>query len=286
MTTALATPGYVYVLAHPELPAWHKVGRTYRPPHERARELSTTAWPTPFEVVHARFFWDSVSAERAAHQALAATGGQRKEFFDAPLSQIQAVVNALPQGSVPPPAPIPVVSEQDPWDAPWAHRETEEWAGSLDYRTSEWEQGEQELADPRPDVKRQGWRRWMRLSAEGWAMGSWDLAERLVQAHPGPEGALRASWVFEAAEAQGLLGGRLRAAWIRSVVQPDAIAAWGQALADTWALLRLRDPETWPRYVTDTLHLERHLVTTQPPEQVAPRAQADSAFGGWDRLLP
>ena len=98
MPAVLARPGYVYVLANPSLPGWHKVGHTHRPPHRRARELSRTALPTAFEVSFARFFWDAPAAERAVHvqlgQATALTE-RRLEFFQIPLEDARRTVEAL-----------------------------------------------------------------------------------------------------------------------------------------------------------------------------------------------
>jgi hypothetical protein len=283
MQPALATPGYLYVLAHPDLRAWHKVGRTYRPPHVRAAELSTTAWPSPFEVAHARFFWDTVSAERTAHQILHRASGRRREFFDAPLSVIRAVIDTLPSPvlQVPPPA------APETWgDEPWASRvgDADAWSASLDRRAEEWAQGAHEVAQSDPRVQAQGWRRWMRLSAEGWAQGSWDLAEQLVHAHPGPEGVRRATWVFEAADIQGGEGGHLRAAWIRSLLDDAALPAWSAALQATWHRYADRPYAVWPEAVRATLQMERDLCA-QHPLQAQKRAQADSGFGGWDAVV-
>lgn len=284
MPASTATPGYVYVLAHPQLVGWHKVGRTYRPPHERAQELSRTAWPSPFEVVHARFFWDSIAAEHATHQKLTQHAARRKEFFAASVALIRQTIEDLPMGLMSLPAPQHVTLPQgEAWDAPWQRRvaDADEWATSWDYRENQWAQGELEVAHSNPAIQRQGWRRWMRLSAEGWAQGSWDLAERLIQVHPGPEGGRRAAWVFEAAQSQGMSGGRLRAAWIRSLIAPADHLDWEGALGETWRQLKDQPPEIWPAAVVSTLVMERQMCASRP-DWAQSRAQSNSAFGGWE----
>lgn len=286
MASPSLQPGYVYALVHPEMPAWHKVGRTYRPPHARAEELARTAWPSPFEVVHARFFWDSVAAESEIHRLLAGKGGRQREFFQAPLDVIQATVDALPTGwgaAINEAPPAQGVEEGDePWS--WRTASADEWAASLDYRMQEWEQGELEVQRGTPHQQRQGWRRWMRLSAEGWAEGSWRLAERLIQATPGPDGAHRAAWVFKAAESQGLVGGNLRAAWVRSWEGPEALKHWSNVLSDVWRRYREEPWEAWPERIRETLELEVRFCQAYP-DRVANRSQADSAFGGWEQVL-
>ena len=61
--------GYLYILTNASMPELLKVGRTARDPHERARELSTTGVPTPFEVAWVSRALVNVSeAEAAAHK--------------------------------------------------------------------------------------------------------------------------------------------------------------------------------------------------------------------------
>lgn len=279
----LITPGYVYVLAHPELPAWHKVGRTYRPPTVRALELSRTAWPTPLEVVHARFFWDSVAAEQAVHQALNAQG-RRREFFGAPLPKIREVIQGLPVMPAPRTKRPQLTAPE--WDAPWAMREgdAEAWHRDLDRREEEWSLGQAEVSSNDPLDQDRGWRRWMRLSSEGWAEGSLRLGDMWVRAHPGPQGAHQASWVLDAA-AQGAMGAGFRAHWLRSWIPEADLSDWSRALGAVWHRWQHTPWEEWPELIRATLLLERQLVVRLPPEKQAPRVQAASYFGGWDRVI-
>lgn len=281
------TPGYVYVLSHAELPAWFKVGRTYRAPHARAKELSRTAWPTPMEVAHARFFWDSVAAERQIHDLLA-PHGRRREFFGASLPHIRQVIQSLPSS----PAQASRRSRRrvsiPEWDAPWAHRigDADSWQRDLDRREEEWALGQHEVGSDQLAVRERGWRRWMRVSSEGWAEGSRRLADALVRQTPGPEGARQASWVFDAAGAQGLAGASFRATWLRTWGPEQDLKAWSEALRDAWHRLELVSWEEWPELIRDTLLLERALCARMPSTDQGPRVHAAQAFGGWDRLPP
>lgn len=277
-------PGYVYVLAHPVLSGQFKVGRTYRPPHTRAQELSRTAWPTPLEVVHARFFWDAVAAERQAH-VLLEPHGRQKEFFAAPLTHIRQVIQTLPM-STGLRQHRTRGAEIAPWDSAWHDRvaDPEDWSADRDRLEEEWGQVERDLIAPDERVRASGWRRAMRLSAEGWAEGSRRLAEQLVRHCPGPAGAHRASWVLDAAAAQGLAGAALRACWLRSWGEEGDLDSWRAGLADVWLRLQGRSWEEWPELVRDTLSLERTLVARLEGATQARRIQAATAFGGWDQV--
>ncbi|MDI7065824.1 GIY-YIG nuclease family protein, partial [Klebsiella pneumoniae] len=74
----------------------YKVGFTDRDPEIRARELSsTTATPSPFEVVRAWPVTEGLAAERAAHAALSTVRhSATREFFQAAFSDLQHVVEA------------------------------------------------------------------------------------------------------------------------------------------------------------------------------------------------
>lgn len=278
-------PGYVYVLAHPALADQFKVGRTYRPPQVRAQELSRTAWPTPLEVVHARFFWDSVQAERDIHLELEPHGRQR-EFFTAPLDHIRRVVQAWTLGSS-----LRRHGRRGlgpGLDDAWADRviDSDSWGFDLDRRDAEWEQAEIELASTDERTRAAGWRRGMRLSAEGWAEGSRRLAEQILRHCPGAEGARRASWVMDAAGTQGLVGAHLRAVWLRSWGESGDLDTWRQCLAEVWRAWCSRDWDEWPEMIRDTLTLERDLTTQLTGATQARRIQAATGFGGWDRVPP
>lgn len=279
-------PGYVYVLAHTALPGRFKVGRTYRPPHARARELSRTAWPTPLEVVHARFFWDSVAAERQVHTLLEPHGRQR-EFFSAPLEHIREIIQAMPASAGTRRHRVRG-AEGAPWDAGWQDRvgDPDAWAFDRDRLEEEWAQAEREMMSSDERARASGWRRGMRLSAEGWAEGSRRLAERVVRHEPGPAGAHRASWIMDAASAQGLAGAQLRALWLRSWGESADVASWREGLACAWRAHQHQQWEEWPELMRDTLCDERALVARMSGPAQARRIQVATVFGGWDRLPP
>lgn len=86
------TPGYVYVLTNRSMPGILKIGRTVRPPSERAVEISSaTGVPTPFELVFDVLVPDCVLAERILHRRLEDAGARLKdnrEFFEAPVREV------------------------------------------------------------------------------------------------------------------------------------------------------------------------------------------------------
>jgi len=53
-------PGYVYILINPSLPDLIKIGKSVRDPRKRARELSTTGVPAPFQVAFQTFSEDGL----------------------------------------------------------------------------------------------------------------------------------------------------------------------------------------------------------------------------------
>ncbi|MGB7432395.1 MAG: GIY-YIG nuclease family protein [Ahrensia sp.] len=85
MTQVPEREGYVYVLANPSMPGLLKIGRTFKNPEGRARELSgATAAAQPFNLIYYRQFSDCVAAEVACHKVLEDRGlreNKRREFF-------------------------------------------------------------------------------------------------------------------------------------------------------------------------------------------------------------
>ncbi|WP_198174539.1 GIY-YIG nuclease family protein [Burkholderia pseudomallei] len=63
-------PGYVYILVNPSMPGLVKIGRTLRDARTRARELSSTSVPTPFQVAFELFAEQHEALETRVHQAL------------------------------------------------------------------------------------------------------------------------------------------------------------------------------------------------------------------------
>ncbi len=254
---ALSRPGYVYVMANPSLPGWHKVGHTHRPPHRRAAELSRTAVPTAFDVAFAKFFWDAPAAESTVHSHLTrhtAPGGRKKEFFNLSLETARNVVVSLVDAGRPS-GPGFVADEEVPWE------------DTLEGREELWSWAEQDWCSNDPHVRRAGWRAMERLSASGWAEGSWRLSEHLVRADMTLRGGERAAWVLDAAAIQGMNEARHRAAWLRSFASPEFFQAW-VAEVDRLPTLFGDDPAFWPPRVVDTLRLERQLWQASPERQI------------------
>ncbi len=88
--------GWVYVLVNSSIPGMVKVGRTTRPPAERAAELSAaTGVATPFVVAFEQVFPDCLQAERDIHEELESRGiriASNREFFGGPAADIIRVV--------------------------------------------------------------------------------------------------------------------------------------------------------------------------------------------------
>lgn len=105
------TPGFVYILLNSSMPGVLKIGKTARPPEERAAELSTaTGLPTPFIVAYDSTTADCDEVERRIHKRLNPRRvSPDREFFALGLkeaiqivSEICAAVNSeLPPGVAP-----------------------------------------------------------------------------------------------------------------------------------------------------------------------------------------
>lgn len=251
--SATPRPGYVYILQNPNLNGWVKVGRTKRPPHKRAKELSTTAWPDDFEIFHARFFWDSVHAEKEIHAELENNLGslkRKKEFFeiapDGAFSYLMDLKDPIWKQTS-------ILDEH--WDPSLLGREMLE---------DRWQWAEEKLKIPAEH--KQGWRELEELSAEGWADGSVRLAEKLMGKFDNPEHFRRASWVWQAAADQGTEGAEAWALWCRSWPEGQGL----DVLLDTsWQRYGVRDPHQWPTLLMDLFEKEIFFWTLKPE-----RAQA------------
>jgi hypothetical protein len=88
--------GWVYVLVNSSIPGLAKVGRTTRPPAERAAELSAaTGVPTPFVLAFEQAFAACEQAERDIHAELDRRGcrlAPNREFFRGSPNEIVRVV--------------------------------------------------------------------------------------------------------------------------------------------------------------------------------------------------
>lgn len=94
--------GWIYILVNSSTPGMAKVGRTTRPPADRAAELSTaTGVPTPFLVAFDQAFVDCCEAERLVHAELDRRGlrvAPNREFFAGPVSEIVRIIIDLVPG--------------------------------------------------------------------------------------------------------------------------------------------------------------------------------------------
>lgn len=82
------TPGYVYILINPSMPGLIKIGRTLRDSRMRARELSSTGVPTPFQVAFELFAEQHEILEAMLHKELNDFRvNTSREFFRYPLDK-------------------------------------------------------------------------------------------------------------------------------------------------------------------------------------------------------
>lgn len=255
-------PGYVYALESPALPGLVKVGHTNRPPHRRAAELSRTALPLPFEVRHARFFWNAPGVELGLHRYFASyRPNRRREFFELPLQTIASAMDELDHSLGMSRQPL---SEHD-LDAPFSWRVADpDWSVSREGLEEQWEWAEEELNSSDTTLHRRGWSRMEALSAAGWDEGSWRLADVMMRRSPTNDTAHRAAWVLDAAACQGHPAAALRAHWLRSFWGDSEFAAWKQAVVDLENSLGARDPLSWPEGIRDTLEAEAGLWSQVP----------------------
>lgn len=86
-------PGYVYILINPSMPGLIKVGRTLRDSSMRARELSSTGVPTPFQVAFEVFADQHEALEAEMHLELTDFRiNPAREFFRYPLDKAIALL--------------------------------------------------------------------------------------------------------------------------------------------------------------------------------------------------
>lgn len=96
-------PGYVYILLNPSMPGLIKIGRTLRDSRMRARELTSTGVPTPFQVAFELFAEQHEALEAMVHNELNDFRvNPAREFFRYPLDKTIALLLQLakpPQNS-------------------------------------------------------------------------------------------------------------------------------------------------------------------------------------------
>ncbi|WJV64125.1 GIY-YIG nuclease family protein [Pectobacteriaceae bacterium C52] len=89
-------PGYVYILVNRSMPGLIKVGRTLRDSRMRARELSSTGVPTPFQVAFEIFAEQHETLEARVHLELTDFRvNTAREFFRYPLDKAIALLIKL-----------------------------------------------------------------------------------------------------------------------------------------------------------------------------------------------
>jgi hypothetical protein len=92
--------GYTYILINQSMPGLIKIGFTTRDARARARELSTTAIPTPFQVAFEIFSKDCKNLEKKIHFELSDHKiAENREFFRYPLDKAIMLIqnlNAMP----------------------------------------------------------------------------------------------------------------------------------------------------------------------------------------------
>ncbi|MEZ8137840.1 GIY-YIG nuclease family protein [Vibrio splendidus] len=82
--------GYVYVLGNESLPGVYKVGGTTKSPEIRAKELSNTSVPTPYEVLLSAEVDDWRKSESFIHESLSKHRvADNREFFACSLQDIE-----------------------------------------------------------------------------------------------------------------------------------------------------------------------------------------------------
>jgi hypothetical protein len=244
------------------------VGHTKRPPHIRAKELSRTSWPTPFEVEFARFSWDAPKMERWVHRGLERACVRLRELFKVDLVRATNFLRLAPQSTTSnrPSAPLKVFCD----DCPSSWRQPDpDWAFSLDGLQEQWGWGEEERHSRNQDTRNRGWARLYALSGQGWAEGSRRLGDALL-ANGSTDAVARAGWVYEAAEVQWLAGGDLRAAWLRSLYRPDALKSFQDIVSD-WVTAQDAG-RSLPLWVEETLLEEQKIWSTAPSLAFNPRA--------------
>lgn len=88
--------GYVYILINHSMPGMIKIGKTLRDTRTRARELSTTGVPTPFQVAFEIFSEEHDTLEVLAQSELADFRvSQNREFFRYPLHKAIELLRGL-----------------------------------------------------------------------------------------------------------------------------------------------------------------------------------------------
>jgi hypothetical protein len=93
--------GYVYILTNPAMPGLVKIGSTTLAPESRARQLSTTGVPRPFQVVAYHRFEDEMRAERELQSVFRQHRvHSSREFYEVTEEQAQEALLRLSNGKL------------------------------------------------------------------------------------------------------------------------------------------------------------------------------------------
>lgn len=88
--------GYVYFLTNSSMPNLIKIGRTYRKPEIRAKELYTTGVPSPFEVAYEIFSENHEFLEKILHEKLnKCRHTSNREFFQISVENAAFIAQCL-----------------------------------------------------------------------------------------------------------------------------------------------------------------------------------------------
>jgi hypothetical protein len=100
--------GYVYIMTNRAMPDLVKIGSTKLPPEDRARQLSTTGVPAPFQVIAFYKFTDELRAERELQAMFSRQRvHSRREFFEITIDEARTALLHL-SGMLREPAPASV----------------------------------------------------------------------------------------------------------------------------------------------------------------------------------
>ena len=96
----MSKKGFIYIMLNPSFPNLLKIGRTYKTPEERAKEMYTSGIPTPFIVAYKHEVGDCILVENLVHEKLSKKrNNYKREFFNIPekeaIKAIQDVVHDL-----------------------------------------------------------------------------------------------------------------------------------------------------------------------------------------------
>lgn len=97
----IISPGFIYIMSNPSMSGVVKIGKTTQSPFVRAKELSTTGVPQPFEVEWFQFVNNHDVLEREVHRFLSEYRvNNNREFFKIEIEACKRKVKRRIAGSV------------------------------------------------------------------------------------------------------------------------------------------------------------------------------------------